>query len=44
MAREIHENLAGSQLVVIPSAAHLANIEQPQAFNRALTAFYDRVR
>ena len=44
MAREIHENLAGSQLVVIPSAAHLANIEQPQAFNRALTAFYDRAR
>jgi 3-oxoadipate enol-lactonase len=44
MAREIHENLAGSQLVVIPSAAHLANIEQPQAFDRALTAFYDRVR
>jgi 3-oxoadipate enol-lactonase len=43
MAREIQENLPGAQLVIIPSAAHLANIEQPDAFNRALTAFYDRI-
>lgn len=43
LAREIHENLPGSQLVVIPSAAHLSNIEQPEAFNRALTAFYERI-
>jgi 3-oxoadipate enol-lactonase len=43
MARQIHENLRGSELVVIPSAAHLSNIEQPEAFNRALTGFLDRV-
>lgn len=43
MAREIHEHLPGSELVVIPDAAHLANVEQPEAFNRALNAFYDRV-
>ena len=36
MARQIHQNLAGSQLVIIPSAAHLSNIEQPEAFNKAL--------
>ncbi|HVL34587.1 MAG TPA: 3-oxoadipate enol-lactonase [Burkholderiales bacterium] len=39
MAREIHENLPGSKLAMIPQAAHLANLEQPQAFNRALGDF-----
>lgn len=39
MAREIHENLPGSALVLIPRAAHLSNIEQPEAFNRALAQF-----
>ena len=39
LAREIHENLPGSKLVLIPQAAHLANIEQPEAFNRALAEF-----
>jgi 3-oxoadipate enol-lactonase len=43
MAREIQTNLPGSELTVIPSAAHLSNIEQTQAFNDALTAFYQRV-
>jgi 3-oxoadipate enol-lactonase len=42
MAREIHENLPGSELVVIPAAAHLSNLEQPEAFNRALSAFLAR--
>ena len=39
MAREIHENLPGSRLVLIPQAAHLSNLEQPEAFNRALAQF-----
>ncbi|HEX2198349.1 MAG TPA: 3-oxoadipate enol-lactonase [Burkholderiales bacterium] len=39
MAREIHENLPGSKLVLIPQAAHLSNLEQPEAFNRALAEF-----
>ena len=43
MAREIHEATPGSELVVIPSAAHLSNIEQPQAFNAALLGFLARV-
>ena len=42
MAREIHENLPGSELVIIPSAAHLSNLEQPEAFNRALQRFLER--
>jgi 3-oxoadipate enol-lactonase len=33
----------GSEMVVIENAAHLANIEQPEAFNRALRSFIDRV-
>jgi 3-oxoadipate enol-lactonase len=43
MAREIHEHLPGSELAIIPDAAHLANVEQPEAFNRALLAFYERI-
>lgn len=39
MSREIHENLPGSRLELIPQAAHLSNIEQPEAFNRALGSF-----
>lgn len=42
MAREIHENKPGSELVTIPSASHLSNMEQPAAFNAALAAFLDR--
>ena len=44
MAREIHEALPGSRLVVIPDAAHLSNIENPEAFNRALLEFFDGLR
>ena len=39
MAREIHDNAPGSKLVVLPQAAHLANLEQPAAFSRALQDF-----
>ena len=39
MSKEIHENAPGSKLVVLPKAAHLSNIEQPAAFNRALDEF-----
>ncbi len=35
----IHERIAGSKLVVLPSAAHLSNVEQPEAFNEALMGF-----
>lgn len=42
-ARLIQQNIRGAELVIIPSAAHLSNIEQAQAFNDALTRFYDRI-
>ncbi len=39
MAREIHENAPGSKLTVLSPAAHISNIEQPEAFNKALDGF-----
>jgi 3-oxoadipate enol-lactonase len=42
MAREIHEATPGSELVIIPSAAHLSNIEQADAFTAALMSFLER--
>ena len=39
MAREIQQNIPGAKLELIPQAAHLSNIEQPEAFNRALASF-----
>jgi 3-oxoadipate enol-lactonase len=38
-ARDIHERIPGAELVVIDDAAHLANVEQPEAFNQALVGF-----
>lgn len=42
MAEEIHQALPGSELVIIPAAAHLSNLEQPDAFNQALAKFLDK--
>ena len=39
MAEEIRDNAPGSKLVILPSAAHLANLEQPEAFTKALRGF-----
>lgn len=44
MARAIHANLSGSELVLLPNAAHFSNVEQEKPFNDAMTAFLDRVR
>lgn len=41
-ARVIQQNLPGSELKIIPSAAHISNIEQAQVFNEAMTGFLDR--
>jgi 3-oxoadipate enol-lactonase len=40
-AETLHAHIAGSDLVVLDAAAHLANIEQPAAFNTALREFLD---
>jgi len=42
-SRVIHEHIKGSELVILKSAAHLSNLEQPEAFNRALMAFLQKV-
>ena len=38
-SRAMHDRIPQSKLVVLPSAAHLSNIEQTEAFNRALMSF-----
>jgi len=42
-SRLIAENIKGARLEIISSAAHLSNIEQPEAFNRALSSFLEKV-
>ena len=39
MVHEIHENLQGSELQIIESAALRFNVVQCDAFNHALTGF-----
>lgn len=43
MSRTIHEQIVGSQLAILPSASHLSNMEQPDAFNRSVTSFLSRI-
>lgn len=42
-AMVLHEGIAGSSLAILPSAAHLPNIEQTEAFNEELREFLGRV-
>jgi 3-oxoadipate enol-lactonase len=43
-AAEIHARIPGSQLEVLPDAAHLLNIEQDVVFDAALMSLLDRHR
>ena len=38
-ARLMADQIPGARLALIPSAAHLANLEQPEAFNKIVTSF-----
>ena len=38
-SRVMNERIKGSELVILTSAAHLSNLEQPEAFTGALTGF-----
>ncbi len=38
-SKAMHERIAGSTLVVLPSARHLSSVEQPDLFNAALLKF-----
>ncbi len=42
MASQVHQNLPGSDLLIIPSAAHISNIEQTEVFNKAVLGFLDK--
>jgi pimeloyl-ACP methyl ester carboxylesterase len=42
-ARAMAELVPGAEMVEIPRAGHLANVEAPDAFNAALARFIDRV-
>lgn len=42
MAKQIQENLPGSELLIIASAAHFSNVEQPEVFNKAMLAFLEK--
>lgn len=42
-SRAIQERIPGAELVILKSASHLSNIEQPGAFTSALTSFLGRV-
>jgi 3-oxoadipate enol-lactonase len=37
----IHARISNSKLVVLPSAAHLTNVEQSELFNKELVAFLE---
>ena len=39
MAKQIQANLRGSELLIIKSAAHLSNVEQPEIFTKAMMDF-----
>lgn len=41
-AEVLRQNIPGAAFEIIPGAGHLSNLEQPDAFNRALTAFVDK--
>ena len=44
VARDFHAAVAGSQLVVLPGAGHVSNLERPEAFNAAVRGFAKRSR
>ena len=43
LSAEIHAKIPGSSLEKIPCAAHLVNLEQPEAFNASVARFHARV-
>jgi len=41
-SKVMNEKIHGSQLVILKSAAHLSNMEQPKAFTNALSGFLSK--
>jgi len=44
LSQEIADGIAGATMAVIPDAGHVANADDPRAFNELLHGFLDRVR
>jgi pimeloyl-ACP methyl ester carboxylesterase len=42
LSQGLHQAIGGSTLSLVPQAGHLANLEQPDAFNRAVGMFLSR--
>jgi pimeloyl-ACP methyl ester carboxylesterase len=42
LSEDMQRGIAGAELVVIPDAGHMSNMEQPGAFNAALASFLER--
>jgi 3-oxoadipate enol-lactonase len=42
-AETLHKGIAGSEMHVIPNAAHMSNLENPEVFNQHLASFLRKV-
>jgi pimeloyl-ACP methyl ester carboxylesterase len=42
LSEQMHNDIPGSALAVIPGAGHMSNMEQPAAFNDVLGSFLDK--
>jgi 3-oxoadipate enol-lactonase len=42
-SRAMHERIPGSEFAIIPGAAHMSNLENPEVFNRHLVEFLHRL-
>lgn len=42
-AQRMNDNIKGSKLFIIPKAGHMANIEQPELFNKIVTNFLSEI-
>ncbi|MEN3038755.1 MAG: alpha/beta fold hydrolase [Candidatus Kryptonium sp.] len=43
LAQSLHAKIKNSQIVVIPSAGHLSNVENSEKFNEAIISFLNRI-
>ncbi len=43
-SQSMHQKIVGSELHIIPDAAHMSNLENPEEFNKHLLSFLSRVR
>jgi 3-oxoadipate enol-lactonase len=44
LSEQTHRAIAGSKLVIVPDAAHVSNLEQPERFNKELDGLIRSVR